>query len=247
MKKILKWLFILILLVIVALVGFGIYANESKPVGTPDAAADAMAQKMLAAVDKTAWDSTQIVQWTFRGAHDFLWDKSRNFVKVSWDDNEVLLDTKSVTGKAFKNGTELSGDEANTLVQSAWGYFCNDSFWMNAPFKAFDPGTSRSIVKDDEGREGLMVSYTSGGTTPGDSYLWFLDDTGLPTSYKIWVSIIPVGGLEFTWEDWKTLPTSAKVAQMHNSSLFPIPIDNLKSGDDFGVFELTEDPFLGLK
>ena len=247
MKKIFKWLGILLLFLIIIIVGLGFYAHESKPVGKITPEADAMAQKMLAAVDKPAWDSTQWVQWTFRGAHDFLWDKSRNFVKINWDDNEVLLHTKSVTGKAFKNGKAVTGDDANEMVQTAWAYFCNDSFWMNAPFKAFDPGTSRRLVTDKDGREGLMVSYESGGTTPGDSYLWFLDSDGLPTSYKMWVSIIPIGGLEFTWEDWKTLPTGAKVAQMHESSLFPIPIDNLKSGENFGEFGETSDPFIDLK
>ena len=246
MKKLFKWLGILLLLLVLIIVGLGIYANESKPLAAPSPEADAMAEKMLAAVDKTAWDSTQIVQWTFRGKNDFLWDKNRNFVKINWDNNEVLLHTKSVTGKAFKDGNELSGDEADAMIQTAWGFFCNDSFWMNAPFKAFDPGTSRSIVTTADGRQGLMVSYESGGTTPGDSYVWLLNEDGLPTSYKMWVSIIPVGGLEFTWEDWKTLPTGAKVAQLHNSSLFPIPIDNLKSGDDFGVFGLESDPFVGM-
>jgi cell division protein FtsL len=35
-------------------------------------------------------------------------------------------------------------------------------------FKLRDPGTSRSIVMQDE-KEALMVTYTSGGSTPGDS------------------------------------------------------------------------------
>jgi hypothetical protein len=33
-------------------------------------------------------------------------------------------------------------------------------------FKLRDPGTSRSIVMQDE-KEALMVTYTSGGSTPG--------------------------------------------------------------------------------
>jgi hypothetical protein len=35
-----------------------------------------------------------------------------------------------------------------------------------APFKLRDPGTSRSIVMQDE-KEALMVTYTSGGSTLG--------------------------------------------------------------------------------
>jgi len=243
MKKILKWLGILLLLFILALVGLGIMANESKPTGIPSAEADAMAKKMLQAVDKTAWDTTGIVQWTFRGKNNYLWDKTRNFVQFTWENNKVLLHTKSVTGKAFQDEKEVTGEVANELVQTAWKNFCNDSWWLNAPVKAFDIGTSRSLVKMKDGREGLMVSYNSGGVTPGDAYVWFLDDTGMPTSYKMWVSIIPIGGLEFTWQDWATLPTGAKIAQDHKNKLLEIPIENVKAGIDLAGFGLSEDPF----
>ena len=202
LKKILKWIGIIIGLIILAVVITGLALNESKPVGASGPEADALANKMLSAIDKPAWDSTKYVQWTFKGMHTFLWDKERNFVRISWGDKEVLLHTKTVTGKAFKDKKEVLGDEANKMIQSAWSYFCNDSFWLNAPAKAFDPGTSRSIVKLEDGNNGLMVSYDSGGVTPGDSYLWILDDNGLPKSWKMWVKIIPVGGVGSTWENW---------------------------------------------
>jgi hypothetical protein len=244
MKKALKYFGILVLILIVAAVIAGISANESKPVGTPSAEADALAQKMLAAVDKAGWDTTHIVQWTFKGMHDFLWDKQNNYVKVNWDDSEVLLHTKSVTGKAFQNGQEVT-DEAqkNEMVQSAWSYFCNDSWWLNAPVKAFDEGTERSLVTLEDGREGLMVSYRSGGVTPGDSYVWILDENGMPTSYKMWVKIIPIGGLEFTWEAWETLPTGAKVATLHKSKILELDISNLKSGVEWSEFGMNGSPF----
>ena len=95
MKKVLKWLGILLLLLVLALVGLGIITNETKPTGIPSPEADAMAKKMLQAVDNTAWDTTGIVQWTFRGKNNYLWDKTRNFVKVNWENNEILLNTKS--------------------------------------------------------------------------------------------------------------------------------------------------------
>ena len=246
MKTLLKILGALLLIGILALVVVGVTMHESKPTGTPSAEADAMAQKMLAAIDKPAWDTTAVIQWTFKGMHDFLWDKNRNFVEVKWEDMRVLLHTKSITGQAFKNGTALTGDDANAAIQNAWSFFCNDSFWLNAPAKAFDPGTSRSIVQLADGREGLMVAYSSGGVTPGDSYVWLLDETGLPTSYKMWVKIIPVGGMEFTWQDWETLPTGAKIAKQHINPYLEIPIENLKAAASLEEFGLTNDPFAGL-
>ena len=243
MKKFFKWFFILIAVLLVILTAIGFMAHESKPEGTPSAEADALAQKMMAAVNKPAWDTTAIISWDFRGEHQFLWDKSRNFVKVMWDENEVLLHTKSVTGKAFKKGTEVVGDKAKTLVSKAWSHFCNDSFWLNAVVKVFDEGTSRRNVKIGDGRDAMMVSYDSGGVTPGDSYAWILDENGLPTSYKMWVSIIPVGGLEFTWENWITLDTGAKIATLHKSRIFDLKIDDVKGAASLAAYGLASDPF----
>jgi len=165
--RILKWL-----LGIIAILFLGLFilfkaSSESMPEGTTGPAADALANKVLAAIDKPAWDTTGVVQWTFRGAHDFLWDKKRNLVKVNWDDNEALVTLDETTGKAWKNGVEVTGDEGDKLVKAAWAHFCNDSFWLNAPAKVFDPGTERSIVDMPDGSKGLMITYKSGGVTPG--------------------------------------------------------------------------------
>jgi hypothetical protein len=46
---------------------------------------------------------------------------------------------------------------------------------------------------------------------PGDSYVWFV--TKITKAWRMWVSIIPVGGLETTWEDWKTFQNNLKLQQ----------------------------------
>jgi len=246
MKKFLKWLLILSILLFTILVIVGFVLHEPKPAATPSPEADAVAQKMMAAVDKAAWDTTVIISWDFAGRQQYLWDKERNFVKVMWGEQMVLLHTKSVTGKAFTNGKEVTGDDANDLVQKAWKHFCNDSFWLNAVVKAFDPGTSRSMVETEDGVEAMMVSYESGGVTPGDSYAWILDEDGLPTSYKMWVSIIPIGGVEFTWENWVTLDTGAKIATLHKSAVFDLEMKAVKGAASLEAYGLGEDPFVEL-
>ncbi len=242
----LKWLGGILGLFI--LIGFILYMvfNEAKPTGKTGPEAEALAQKMLAAVDKSAWDSTNIVQWTFRGAHTFLWDKKRHLVQVTWDDKKVLLNPNEISGKAYIGGNPVAEPENDQLVKQAWGYFCNDSFWLNAPVKAFDPGTERSIVTLDDGSEALMVSYASGGVTPGDSYLWILDENAQPKSWKMWVKIIPFGGLEFSWEKWDKLASGAKIATFHHSSILDIDISNLQSGANFQSLGITDDPFAAI-
>ena len=246
MKKILKALGLLILVSGIILAILAWWAHQPRPVGHSPEQADQLANKMLTAINAPAWDTTHWVQWTFRGARDFLWDKQRHFVQVRWGDHEVLLHTKTVTGKAFTNGTPVTGSEADELIQTAWAHFCNDSFWLNAPAKVFDPGTERHLATTDDGRQGLLVTYTSGGVTPGDAYLWHLDATGLPVSYQMWVNIIPIGGLEFSWEDWTTLDGGARIAQFHRSSLLEIPIENGRAATDWIGLQLTSDPFVAL-
>ena len=60
--KILKWLGIgLVALLLVGFIAMKI-ASKPLPTGETGAAADALAQKMLTAIDATAWDTTNVVQ-----------------------------------------------------------------------------------------------------------------------------------------------------------------------------------------
>jgi hypothetical protein len=227
-----KWLKrvgIVLLLLILGLVIGGLILSEDKPEYQTGQKADALANKMLNAINYKAWDSTRFVTWSFLGIHAYVWDKQEHMVEVKWDDKRVVLNTKSIDGKTFQAGKEISDTKHHQkLIDAAWSYFCNDSFWLIAPSKAFDPGTERGIV-DLEGEQALMVTYTSGGVTPGDAYLWRLDDSGLPVSWKMWVQIIPIGGIETGWSDWVTLSTGAKVASMHKG-LMDLEITNIKGG-----------------
>lgn len=242
MKKVLKILGVLLLLLVIGVAVFYFFNNELRPRGIAGDKAEALAQKMLTAVNKPAWDSTHYVQWTFRDNHHYLWDKEQHLVQVKWDDMEVLLNPNDITGTVRQGGQPLIGEAADKAVQSAWSKFCNDSFWLLAPTKIYDPGVERSYVQLEDGREGLMVTYTSGGVTPGDSYLWLLDQTGLPASFKMWVSIIPVGGAEFTWEDWTELPTGAMVAKNHKG-MVEVPIRNVKAGQRLEEMGIEVNPF----
>lgn len=228
MIRILKWT--AIVAVVIALSGLIIrYAlHEDEPSGRSPERADLLADKMMASVNKEAWDTTQALTWNFMDRNSYLWDKRRGFVKVQWDDIHVLLNTKDQTGMAFRSGKELPEEEAGPLLEEAWSRFCNDSFWLNAVVKAKDPGTKRSIVELDDGREGLKVTYTTGGVTPGDSYVWILDENYRPESFKMWVEIIPIGGLEVTWEEWIQLETGAIVSTSHKTAKMEINVSDVR-------------------
>jgi len=219
--------------------------NESQPESQAGPEAEALAQKMLTRVNKPAWDSLNYISWTFTGKNHYAWDKQADHAIIRLANTKVVMDLDEITGKAYVEGKEVKGEEADKLIQTAWSNWCNDSFWLAAPYKVKDPGTKRSIVTMDDGQKGLMITYDGGGVTPGDSYLWLLDESGLPYAYKMWVSIIPLGGVKAEWNDWQELPGGAMIAENHPLDIrsFNITITNLKAGQQIADIGLESNAF----
>ena len=247
LMKLLKWIGIFVGLLLFALIIFGIMANESLPEkGVTGLEADNMARKMETSLGKEHWEEIQYIQWTFAGQHHFLWDKHRNLVRIQWDNHTVFLSPRTENGLAFSDGVKHSGEEAASMIKTAEGYFNNDMFWLVAPFKTFDPGVTRSIV-DYEGENRLLVTYASGGTTPGDSYLWKLDESGKPVSYKMWTKIIPIGGVETSWENWHTLGNGVEISHFHKGiGPLNLIISNVSVGYNMTDMACEKDPFKAL-
>ena len=228
---------------LVALLGGAVVLHQPRPVGTPGPAAEALAHRMVAAVGGDQWEQTGAVEWTLLG-HHHLWDRQRGFVQVRRGDLRVLLRTSDQTGVAFRGSEALHGEALRGALDKAWAYFCNDSFWLNPIVKAFDDGTSRSIVRVD-GRDALLVEYGAGGVTPGDAYLWILDDDGRPTEWRMWVGVLPVGGVPTPWTDYVTLPTGAQVATQHRYGPLALSIEDLRGAATLADLH-SSDPFAAL-
>lgn len=230
-KKILKVLAGFVVFVFVAMTVLYFSYNKPLPIGKAGPEAKALATKMLSAINYTAYKDTRFLEWSFaNGAHNYKWDKENNEVQVTWGDYSVQLNLKNnAKSSALKNDVPLKGKSKQKIIAKAVSFFNNDSFWLVAPFKVFDPGTVRKIVPLENGSEGLLVTYLSGGSTPGDSYLWELDSNGFPLSFQMWVKIIPVGGLRATWDDWKIMESGAFLPTSHQLGPFSFQMENLKA------------------
>lgn len=222
MKKFLKFIGVLLLVLILCIGGYYFANNEALPEGKTGEAADALATKMLTAVNNEAFENTELLEWSFRGKHHYKWYKQQGIVEVAWENNKVILHTQATEqSEVFVNGEKTENPE---ILKKATAYFNNDSFWLIAPHKVFDEGVTRSLVNYN-GKDALLVSYASGGTTPGDSYLWIVDENGMPTEYKMWVQIIPIGGVSGTWNNWKMTKAGLQLPTEHTLSLFGMKID----------------------
>ncbi|XMO86019.1 hypothetical protein AAFN75_14615 [Algibacter sp. AS12] len=206
--------------------------NEDLPVGIHGEPADALANKMLDALDYQAYKNTNNIEWTFKKRHHYEWDKANNICNVYWKNNKVVLNLNDTSkSEVYIDNTLHQSDSNKALIEQAVSYFNNDSFWLVGPYKVFDVGVQRQLVKTDSNNDALLITYNSGGSTPGDSYLWILDENYKPTAFKMWVSILPIEGLEASWSDWTTTESGAQLPTFHKFLFFGLEIDNIKTSN----------------
>jgi len=232
-KKILKIIAgIIVFLTVPSLLLFGFLYfkyNEELPKGKSGTQADVLARNMLESLDYKAYEATSYIEWTFKKRHHYEWDKVNNTCNVYWKKNKVILNLNDTSkSKVYIHSFKNESDMAKQLIEKATTYFNNDSFWLVAPYKIFDKGAERKIVKTN-GKDALLVTYTTGGSTPGDSYLWLLDKNNKPTAFKMWTSILPINGLEASWSDWTTTKSGAQLPTFHKLMVLGLEIDDIKT------------------
>ncbi|MBE9490411.1 MAG: hypothetical protein IMY67_08980 [Bacteroidetes bacterium] len=203
--------------------------DEDIPQGKQGVEAEILAVKMLDALDFTAYKKTNYLEWTFKNKHHYKWEKDKNICTVYWKDYKVILHLNNVAqSKVYVHSFIVKGETEKELLEKAIDYFNNDSFWLVAPYKIFDKGVERRLVTLNNGDDALLVTYTSGGSTPGDSFLWILDDNGKPTSFKMWTSLLPLQGVEASWSDWITTKSGAQLPSFHKILFLGLEMGDVK-------------------
>lgn len=197
--RIVKKIFLALVVISLGLVLVIQWFSKPLPESIAGPEADGLARDVQEALNITGYKALNEIQFSFRD-HHYLWNKAEERVLVSWEDYQVdLVLSETENSKILQGGKESNRID---LIDKAKAYFFNDSYWLVAPFKFFDPGVVRSLVETNDGSKALLITHTSGGVTPGDSYLWYFDENLIPTHFELWVSIIPIKGVSATWSSW---------------------------------------------
>lgn len=246
--RVLKWIGAILFLLVVLLASACFVLSKKAPTGAEGDLAQRLALRVEQAVNMEGWRKVKAVSFGFRKRNVHLWDRARGLSRVVYgegDDRvEVLLHVGDKRGIAFEGGKRVSGAREAELVQEGYSRWANDTFWLNPIDKLRDRGVS--LKADPALPNALVVAFSSGGVTPGDTYRITLGKDGKPVSWDMWVQVLPVKGLSTSWEAWQQLPEGAWISTNHDLALGSVYLSDVKSGPDAASLNGGTDPFAPL-
>ncbi len=201
--------------------------RESPPSSVGDG--EALARTIEKRVGLEAYSGLSAVSFYFVPAgRSHFRDLKRGLVEVTFASGShqfVVQYDSAGRSIVYKNRVKITGAEAERAHAQAVSFHINDYFWFN-PFVQFrSPGAK--LGKTESGD--LLVHYESGGVTPGDTYLIRTDESGRPVEWRLWVSVLPLKGLRFSFEDWTDIAPGVSVALMHKSTFKNVEIRDVKA------------------
>ncbi len=152
-------------------------------------------------------------------AYDHAWDRWTGDYRLAGIDSEsgeawsTLFNVETREGRAWRGDEEVTGEALAERLESAYGRFINDSYWLLMPWKWLDPGVHLAYIGTAEvdGEVCDVVELTFGeniGLTSNDRYRGFVSrDSGLMTrwSYVLQNDDLTSGEGEPTiwnWTEW---------------------------------------------
>ncbi len=166
---------------------------------TLETKADSVAMQLYEALGgPQAWAALPVLRFDFGGIRDgqtriavrHLWNRQTGDYRVEWspgpDSTYVALFNVAGAegvpeGRVYLNGAPVAEAQRAPLMERAYQRFINDTYWLLAPVKLFDPGVRRTYAADSSSAEMhvLHLTFDEVGLTPGDQYWLFVDrETG---------------------------------------------------------------------
>jgi hypothetical protein len=189
-----------------------------------DEKADAVARELIASLGGTAaWEKARQFRFDFvvesdgKRVVDFhhVWDRYTGDYRLLGTDKAgapyaVYFNVNTKQGTAFVNGRPVEGDEKAKLLETAYGRFINDSYWLLAPWKVLDPGVQREYAGEKPGPDGALcdvikLSFDNVGMTPKDVYwLWITRDGRRMVQWQYVLGGAAEEPTTALWKDWRT-------------------------------------------
>jgi hypothetical protein len=205
-------------LALLALTGAAIAADR-------DPRADAVGKELIAAMGgMPAWEKARQFRFDFvvvkegkpvaRFSH--AWDRYTGDYKLTGSDKNgapytVLFNVNTKTGTAYVNGRPADATKQAQMLENAYGRFINDSYWLLAPWKIFDPGVHLAYDGEKPCPGGgtcdvLRLSFDNVGLTPKDVYwLWVTRDGRRMVQWQYVLGGASDPPTTVAWKDWKTM------------------------------------------
>jgi hypothetical protein len=188
-----------------------------------DEKADQVARELVAALGgEAAWDKARQLSFDFvveregSRAAEFhhVWDRYTGDYRLLGRDKSgapfaVYFNVNTRDGLGFVNGKAVEGDENKKLLETAYGRFINDTYWLLAPWKVFDPGVHRDFDGEKTGPEGALcdvirLSFDNVGLTPKDVYwLWITRDGRRMVQWQYVLGGAAEDPTTALWKDWR--------------------------------------------
>jgi hypothetical protein len=170
----------------------------------------------------SAWDHARYFRFDFTvvrsgkkvASFSHFWDRWTGRYRVEGEDAhgvawKAYLNVNTKEGDYWVNGAKAEGEARAKGLENAYGRFINDTYWLLAPWKIFDPGVKLEYVgevKDAAGRacDEIKLSFDSVGLTPKDVYWMDVDKSS--HIMNEWKFVLNGGNDPPTlveWKDWR--------------------------------------------
>lgn len=189
-----------------------------------DQKADQVAHELIAALGgEAAWEKARTLRFDFvveregSRAAEFhhVWDRYTGDYRLQGRDKSgapyaVYFNVNTRDGVAFSNGKAVEGDDKKKLLETAYGRFINDTYWLLAPWKVFDPGVHRDYDGEKAGPDGVLcdvirLSFDNVGLTPKDVYwLWITRDGRRMVEWQYVLGGASEDPTTALWQDWRS-------------------------------------------
>jgi hypothetical protein len=193
--------------------------------GERDAKADQVGKELIASLGgEAAWEKAREFRFDFvvenagkiAGRRSHAWDRYAGDYRLSGTDKSgapysVYFNVNTRQGQAFVNGKRVEGEEAEKLVKAAYAGFINDTYWLLAPWKIFDPGVhlaydGEKVCPGGGTCDVLKLSFDNVGLTPKDVYwLWVTRDGRQMVQWQYVLKGAEEPPTTVLWKDWRKI------------------------------------------